>query len=102
MKKKLVAATLLVAIMTSLCACGSNGVATGSKGDGVSITIFNSKMEVQEQFEQMAEEYSKNKGVNVEVYYSNDTVASHIATKYASNDLHTNQSYGSNGRKLWV
>ena len=89
MKKKLVAATLLVAMMTSLCACGSNGAATGSKGDGVSITIFNSKMEVQEQFEQMAEEYSKNKGVNVEVYYSNDTVASHIATKYASNDPYT-------------
>lgn len=53
---------------------------------GVSITIFNSKSEVQSQFEAMAEEYSKTKGVNVEIYYSNDTVAAHMATKYSAND----------------
>ena len=34
----------------------------------------------------MAAEYSKAKGVNVEVYYSSDTVAAHMATRYASNE----------------
>ena len=86
MKKKVMAATLIGAMVASLCACGSEGA---SQKNNVSITIFNSKMEIQEQFEQMAEEYSKEKGVNVEVYYSNDTVASHIATKYAANDPYT-------------
>ncbi len=37
----------------------------------------------------MAAEYSEKKGVNVEVYYNSDTVASHIATKYASGDPYT-------------
>ena len=43
--------------------------------DKVSITIFNSKMEVQSQFEEMAEKYAEDNGINIEVYYSNDTLA---------------------------
>ena len=39
--------------------------------------------------EEMAKKYSKEKGVDVEVYYSNDTVAAHLATKYASKDPYT-------------
>ena len=54
--------------------------------DKVSITIFNSKMEVQSQFEEMAEKYAEDNGINIEVYYSNDTVAAHLATKYSSGD----------------
>ena len=91
MKKKLAAVTMIAAMVVSLCACGSDaagGSASGSK-DGVSITIFNSKVEIQDQFEEMAQEYSEKTGVNVEVYYNSDTVASHIATKYASNDPYT-------------
>lgn len=96
MKKRLVAATMAVAMVASLCACSSSdgGSSDGesknaSSGDTVSITIFNSKVEIQDQFEEMAKEYSESKGVNVEVYYNSDTVASHIATKYASNDPYT-------------
>lgn len=84
MKKKFVAALLAGAMVLSLAGCGG----TTKSGD-VSISIFNSKMEVQDQFVEMAEEYSKTHGVKVEVYYSNDTVASHIATKYASKDPYT-------------
>ena len=93
---------MLVAAMTlSLTACGgasstggadsSGGAASSgaSSGGGTSITIFNSKSEVQEQFEEMAAEYSKAKGVNVEVYYSSDTVAAHMATRYSANDPYT-------------
>ncbi|MBQ8306723.1 MAG: carbohydrate ABC transporter substrate-binding protein [Blautia sp.] len=55
----------------------------------VSITIFNSKMEIQSQMEEMAAEYSAEKGVDVEVYYSSDTVAAHMSTRYASNEPYT-------------
>ena len=58
--------------------------------DKVSITIFNSKMEVQSQFEEMAEKYAEDNGINIEVYYSNDTVAAHLATKYSSGDPRKN------------
>lgn len=66
--------------------------ATGSMtvmADDVSITIFNSKMEIQSQMEEKAAEYSEQTGVNVEVYYSSDTVAAHMATRYASEDPYT-------------
>lgn len=58
-------------------------------GEGASITIFNSKMEIQSQMEEMAKKYSEEKGVNVEVYYSSDTVAAHLSTRYASNEPYT-------------
>ena len=97
MKKKLLAVSLVAAMTLSLTACGGNGGGGGgdtsagaNAADGkVSITIFNSKIEVQEQFEEMAKEYSASKGVDVEVYYSNDTVAAHMATRYSSNDPYT-------------
>ncbi len=59
MKKKLLALTLAAAMGLSLTACGGEGGNGGSGKDGVSITIFNSKVEVQSQFEEMAKEYSK-------------------------------------------
>lgn len=106
MKRKFVAMSLVAAMALSLAACGGNSggggdAATsgtessgGSGGSGsgsgdVSITIFNSKSEIQSAFEEMAAEYSASKGVNVEVYYSQDTVAAHLATRYASNDPYT-------------
>lgn len=64
-------------------ACGS------SSSSGTKVTIFNSKVEIESQMEDMAKKYSKEKGVDVEVYYSNDTVSAHLATKYASKDPYT-------------
>ena len=72
-----IVATLMTVGM--LGACGSSSSSSGTK-----ITIFNSKVEIESQMEDMAAKYSKEKGVDVEVYYSNDTVAAHLATKYAS------------------
>ena len=105
--KKLMAMGLTVALgATTLVGCGSSSSSTsGSAGTSttaasesapaasnsgdVSITIFNSKMEIQDQMVEMAEKYSEKTGVNVEVYYSSDTVAAHLSTKYASNDPYT-------------
>ena len=90
MRLKKVAALSLAAVMTlSLAACGGSGDEGGAESTGTSITVFNSKMEIQDQFEQAAEEYSEATGVDVEVYYSSDTVAAHLATKYSSNDPYT-------------
>lgn len=91
-RKKFLAVLMAAAMVLSLAACGSSGDSgnTGSaESTGVSITIFNSKSEIQDQFVEMAEEYSASTGVDVEVYYSSDTVAAHLATKYASNDPYT-------------
>lgn len=87
MKKKIFALALVVAMVAALTACGGGG---SSDADAVTLTIFNSKSEIQDQFEEMAQEYSdSHEGVNVEVYYSNDTVSAHLATKYASNEPYT-------------
>ena len=92
--KKLIALILTLAMALSLAACGgsSAGGATsagGAAAGGEGITIFNSKSEIQSQMEEMAERYTEETGVPVEIYYSSDTVAAHLSTRYASNDPYT-------------
>ena len=93
MKKRVLAIllVLVLALTVVLTACGGSGSGDGgsSSGGKVAITIFNSKMEIQSQMEEMATKYSADKGVDVEVYYSSDTVAAHLSTRYASNDPYT-------------
>ncbi|MCR5469211.1 MAG: extracellular solute-binding protein [Lachnospiraceae bacterium] len=109
MKKKIVSLMMVAAMALSLTACGStSNSSTDSSSDskaetteaaeeekaestGVSITILNSKTEIQTQFEEMAEAYSAKTGVDVEVYNADTdtTVASQVATRYASNDPYT-------------
>ncbi|MCI2050157.1 MAG: ABC transporter substrate-binding protein [Lachnospiraceae bacterium] len=114
MNKKAVAIVLAASTALSLAACGSSTSSTGtaaatsaaaataaaaatsaaadgtaSSGAAASITLFNSKMEIQDQFETLTDTYEKATGVHVECYYSSDTVASHIASKYAANDPYT-------------
>lgn len=88
MKKRILAIVLALVLVLALTACSGGGDG-GSSGGKVSITIFNSKMEIQSQMEEMATKYSEEKGVDVEVYYSSDTVAAHLSTRYASNDPYT-------------
>ena len=92
--KKVLALVLAGTMAVSLAACGGSGSggsgSTAASSDGVKITIFNSKSEIQDQFEELATTYSDtHEGVSIEVYYSNDTVAAHLATRYASNDPYT-------------
>ena len=80
MKKSL--ALILALVMVFALACPSAFAAKA-----VEVTIFNSKMEIQSQLEEMADEWNDNhKDIEIEVYYSSDTVAAHMSTKYASND----------------
>ena len=78
-------ATLAITLAAAMAATAVPAMAD----DKVSITIFNSKMEIQSQFEEMAEKYAEDNGINIEVYYSNDTVAAHLSTKYSSGDPYT-------------
>ena len=89
--KRTLALLLALVMIFALAACGSKDNASGSAGgdaavSGDGLTIFNSKMEIQSQMEEMAERYSEEKGIPVEVYYSSDTVAAHMSTRYASNE----------------
>ena len=84
--KKSVSFVMAALMAASLATTGSMTVL--ADGD-VTITVFNSKTEVESQLEEAAAEYSEEKGVNVEIYYSNDPVTAHMATRYASNDPYT-------------
>ena len=81
--KKTIALLLALVMVFALAACGGGSSSASKEG---ALTIFNSKMEIQSQMEEMAKKYSEEKGVAVEVYYSSDTVAAHMSTKYASKD----------------
>lgn len=91
MNTKKVVSLLTAAAMTTALLAGCGGGSSAGSGSGAAkagdttLTIFNSKMEIQSQMEDMVKEYTKKTGVKTEVYYSSDTVAQHLATKYASN-----------------
>ena len=59
-------ATLAITLAAAMAATAVPAMAD----DKVSITIFNSKMEIQSQFEEMAEKYAEDNGINIEVYYT--------------------------------
>lgn len=84
--KKQISLAVTAAMALSMMATGSMSALAE---EDVAITIFNSKMEIQSQLEEKAAEYSEATGVEIEVYYSNDTVAAHMATRYASEDPYT-------------
>ncbi len=95
MRKKL-AAVMLAAVMSVISAgCGSLGsgkevLKSSGFGSGrTSITILNTKSEVQTQFEEMAEAYSAAAGVDVKVYYTSDVVSAHLSTRYSANNPYT-------------
>jgi raffinose/stachyose/melibiose transport system substrate-binding protein len=91
---KKVLVLLLSAIMVfTMAACGGGSSSGGSEGGeggaAEEIKIFNSKSEIQSQFEELGEAYAAETGIPVSVGYSQDTVAAHLGTRYSSNDPYT-------------
>lgn len=84
--KKRISLVMAMTMAGGLLTCGNVPVLADDK---VSFTIFNSKNEIQEQLEEKVAEYGEANNVEIEVYYSNDTVSAHLATKYAGNDPYT-------------
>jgi len=91
LKRIIALATVMAMSVMLLAGCGgsSGGEETGNTGSTDGITVFNSKMEIQDQLLEMAKKYEKETGVHVEVYYSSDTVSAHLATRYASDNPYT-------------
>ena len=92
MKKLMKLITLVMAFIMALCfmsGCGDTATEEEPAGNSNGITIFNSKMEIQDQMLEMAKRYTEETGVPVEVYYSSDTVSAHLATRYASGNPYT-------------
>ena len=86
MKKKIISTVLAATMAGAICSY------TAMADDKVTFTIYNSKTEILTQLEEKAEEYSEEHGVNIEIYFSQDskdTVSAHMATKYAANDPYT-------------
>jgi len=81
--------TVFTMVVCLLAGCKSSGGDAAPSGSSNGITVFNSKMEIQDQLLQMAEKYEAETGVHVEIYYSSDTVSAHLATRYASNNPYT-------------
>lgn len=82
--KKLFVATLAVLMATT-----AVPAVPAMAEEPVSFTIFNSKNELQEVLEEAAAKYGEEHNVNIEVYYSSDTVAAHLSTRYASGSPYT-------------
>ena len=70
------AALASLAAVGMLASCGGGS----SADDSNTLTIFNSKSEIQSQFEQMAEKYTEETGVKTEVYFSSDTISAHLTS----------------------
>lgn len=63
MKRRLFALVLNLALVLTLTACGGSSDAKSGK---VSITIFNSKTEIQSRLEEAAAKYAEEKGVGID------------------------------------
>lgn len=91
MKKRITAAVLAAVLIMSMTACGSKSGSAEKSTDNknVTITIYNSKIEIADKMEELASEYEKATGVKVKVDSPDDTVTIHLATRYAANDPYT-------------
>ena len=85
MRRRLTALLTALVLLAVLSACGGSG----QEGGRVAITVLNSKMEIQDQMQAMAEAYSATHDADVSVLYSTDSVSAHLATRYASDEPYT-------------
>ena len=73
---------LLLALVMVFALAGTSAFAAP-----VEVTIFNSKMEIQDRLLELQDEWNdSHDDIHIDVMYSSDTVAAHMSTKYASND----------------
>lgn len=86
MKRRLIALCLALGLTACLCACGAG---VGGEEGGASITVFNSKVEIQNQLLALAEAYNASHDGDVTVIYSSDSVVAHLSTQYASDEPYT-------------
>lgn len=79
--KKQISAAMAAAVVLSFTAA-----MPAMAEEPITITLYNSKNEITEYLEDAAEVYAEENNVNIEIYYSNDTVAAHLGARYAASD----------------
>lgn len=90
--KRIVSIGLTAVMATALAAgCSGGNGDQGSENDngGVKITLLNTKSELVDQFDALAEEYKELTGVNIEVQFTSDVVSTHLSERYASGSPYT-------------
>lgn len=103
--KKLIALLLTAAVLLSMAACGSKSNALpaeeeadsgyvmpeipAAESTGVTITLLNTRSELQEAFEIMAKRYLHNTGVEVDVHYLADASVEALEERYESGNVYT-------------
>lgn len=83
----------LTAVMAAALAAGCSGGKEGQDSEndngGVTITLLNTKSELVDQFDALADEYKELTGVNIEVQFTSDVVSTHLSERYASGSPYT-------------
>lgn len=95
MKKwKRIGSVCLAAAMsvTLMAGCSGNKEQTTSEKSedgGVTISLLNTKSELVDQFDQLADKYEEQTGVHIDVQFTSDVVSTHLSEKYASGNPYT-------------
>lgn len=97
-KLKQIGCAGLVAAMTitMMAGCssksGNSADNTGSSKEsdsGVTISLLNTKSELVDQFDKLADTYEKQTGVHIDVQFTSDVVSTYLSEKYASGNPYT-------------
>lgn len=84
--KKTMGVLLAASVLLSLSACASKDNDKGSEGEATKIVLFQSKVEIIDQLEDMAEAYKEETGVEIEVWgTTGDDYVQQLKTKLANN-----------------
>lgn len=84
--KKTMGVLLAASVLLSLSACAGKDGDKGSEGEATKIVLFQSKVEIIDQLEDMAEAYKEETGVEIEVWgTTGDDYVQQLKTKLANN-----------------
>ncbi len=84
--KKTMGVLLAASVLLSLSACAGKDNDKGSEGEATKIVLFQSKVEIIDQLEDMAEAYKEETGVEIEVWgTTGDDYVQQLKTKLANN-----------------
>lgn len=91
---KRIGSVCLAAVMsvTLMAGCSGNtekNTNDNSEDGGVTISLLNTKSELVDQFDQLADKYEEQTGVHIDVQFTSDVVSTHLSEKYASGSPYT-------------
>lgn len=93
-KLKQIGSVCLAAAMSVTLIAGCSGsteqnTSDNAEDEGVTISLLNTKSELVDQFDQLADEYEEQTGVHIDIQFTSDVVSTHLSEKYASGSPYT-------------